>query len=224
MPIMENILLIGSSGHARVVIDIIEKDAKFNIVGLIDSFAQKGKVVLGYPILGNENDIPEIVKTYNTNHAIIAIGENWDRFIVYKKIQEICCTLRFVNAIHPNAIIGKNVVLGQGITLMAGTIINSNCIVEDFCVINTKASLDHDSHMKSFSSLAPGVTTGGYVMIGNFSSVFMGSVISPRISIGDHTVIGAGSFVNKSVPDNVVAYGNPAKVIRLRKNDDKHLS
>lgn len=220
---MENILIIGSSGHARVVIDIIEKGSKYNIAGLIDSFAPKGNVVLGYPILGNEYDIPEIIKIYKTDAVIIAIGENWDRYIVYQKVIKIYNSLRFVNAIHPNAVIGKNVVLGQGVVVMPGAIINSNCIIEDFCVINTKASLDHDSHMKSFSSLAPGVTTGGYVEIGNYSSVFIGSIIIPRISIGNHTTIGGGSFVNKSVPDNVVAFGVPAKVIRSRNNDDKYL-
>lgn len=220
---MEKIIIIGSSGHARVVIDILEKSSKYIITGLVDSFAPKGKTVLGYSILGNENDIPEIIKTHNITGGIIAIGENWDRYIVYKKVINICSSFNFINAIHPNAVIGKSVTIGKGVVIMPGAIVNSNCQIEDFCVLNTKASLDHDSHMKSFSSLAPGVTTGGYVEIGNYSAILIGSIIVPKISIGDHTVIGGGSFVNKSISSNVIAYGMPVRVISSRKNEDKYL-
>ena len=220
---MENIIIIGSSGHARVVIDIIERGSKYKIVGLIDSYAQAGDTVLGYKILGDEHKIPELLNSYNLKGGIIAIGDNWDRHLVYQRINDICKSFNFINAIDPTAVIGKNVTLGKGIVIMPAAVVNCNSQIDDFCIINTKASLDHDSHMKSFSSLAPGVTTGGYVEIGFCSVVCIGANVIPKIIIGENSVIGGGSFVNKSIPDNVVAFGIPVKIISHRKKEDKYL-
>jgi len=106
---------------------------------------------------------------------------------------------------------------------MAGAIINSDTIIEDFTIINTKASIDHDSKMFKFSSLAPNVTTGGNVSIGEFSAISIGATIKHNISIGNHTVIGAGALLMKNCGDNLIMYGIPAKEIRKREKGEKYL-
>jgi acetyltransferase-like isoleucine patch superfamily enzyme len=70
--------------------------------------------------------------------------------------------------------------------------------------------------MHEFSSIAPGVSAGGLVQIGECSAVGVGASISDRISIGRHTVVGTGAVVVRDIPDFVVAYGNPARVQRPR--------
>jgi len=219
----QKIVIVGSSGHAKVIIDIIEKEGKYNIVGLLDAFKEIGKSTFGYKILGEEKDLPKLVKKYQLTGCIIAIGDNWIRSIVKNKIEEIDTSFKFVSSVHPSAMVARGVTVGSGTVVMAGAVINSNSKIGDFCIINTNASLDHDSNMSNFSSIAPGVTTGGNVSIGEFSAVSLGANIIHGITIGKHSVIGTGSTVLKNIDDYVVAYGTPAKIIRKRKEGDKYL-
>ena len=106
---------------------------------------------------------------------------------------------------------------------MAGVSINQCSSIGKFCILNTNCSFDHDSVLADFASLAPGVTTGGNCRIDPYSAISIGTVLLHGIHIGQHTVIGAGSLVTKSIESFVVAYGTPAKVIRPRKPGDKYL-
>lgn len=220
---MENILIIGSSGHSKVIIDIVEKQGLYNIVGLIDSFKAAGEKTLDYQVIGTESDISMLASKYSVAGLIVAIGDNNSRAKVFENISENHPNLPFVRAIHPTASIGKGVTIGDGTAVMAGAVINSSCVIGQSCIVNTGASLDHDSIMEDYASLAPGVTTGGNCRIGTYSAVSLGANLRHGITIGKQTVIGAGSMVLKSVPDFTVAYGNPARIIRSRSQGDKYL-
>ena len=76
---MDNIVIIGSSGHAKVIIDIVQQQGKYNIVGLLDRFRDVGEKTLGYPVLGKEEDLPELIKAHALKGAIVAIGDNFVR-------------------------------------------------------------------------------------------------------------------------------------------------
>jgi sugar O-acyltransferase (sialic acid O-acetyltransferase NeuD family) len=129
----------------------------------------------------------------------------------------------FITVIHPSAAVSKDVMPGSGTVVMAQAAVNHGCRVGQGCIINTKASLDHNSVMEDFSSLAPGVTCGGLARIGCCSAVGLGADVLEKVAIGSHTVIGAGSLVNKDIGGNKVAYGVPVQVIRGRKSDEPYL-
>jgi len=220
---MDNIVIIGSSGHAKVVIDIVRKEGKFNIVGLLDKFRSVGDQTLGYPILGKEEDLPNLIRVHCLKGAIIAIGDNFTRSKVASRIKTISPELPFVRAIHPTASIANEVVIEEGTVVMAGVSINPCTSIGRFCILNTHSSLDHDSVLADFASLAPGATTGGNCQIGEYSAISIGAILIHGITIGAHSVVGAGSLVIKSIESFVVAYGAPAKVIRSRLPGDKYL-
>lgn len=220
---MNNIVIFGTSGQAKVILDILEKSSKYSIAGCIDDFKEKNSSFLDYKILGKTEDIPYLIKQNNLIGGIIAIGDNWVRKNVAEKIMSLDPSFNFINALHPQAQIGKNIQLGRGIAIMAGAIINPDSTIYDHCIVNTNSSLDHDSIMEEFSSLAPGVTTGGNVKIGKYSAISLGANIIHGITIGDHVVVGAGSLVLEDIPDSVVAYGSPAKIIREREKGEKYL-
>ena len=209
--------------YCGVVIDIFEKEGKYQIVGLLDSFRKIGEETLGYKIIGKEDDLPELLSKNPNCKLFIAIGDNWIRKKVMDKIVEIIPNIDFATTIHPSAQIGKNVLIGYGTAIMAGAIINSATKIGKFTIINTKASIDHDSTMLDFSSLAPNVTTGGCVSIGEYSAVSIGATIKHGISIGKHTVIGAGTLLMNSCGDNLIMYGVPAKEIRKRELGERYL-
>ncbi|MEZ5014631.1 MAG: acetyltransferase [Chitinophagales bacterium] len=221
---MQKVLIIGSSGHAKVVIDIFERSGVYEIVGLIDTFKPEGEKTLAYSILGKEEQIPMLLKAHPDAHIFIAIGNNAHRKAMQEKISGIAPEVKYANAVHPFSSVASEVQLGRGIAIMPGAVINSGCVLEDHVIINTRASLDHDGYMEKFSSLAPGVTTGGNVHIGACSAISIGATIKHGVHIGAHTVIGAGALVLEDCFDHRVYYGVPAREIRMREEAEQYLS
>ena len=220
---MEQILIIGASGHAKVIVDIIERQNHYKIHGFLDTYKKKGNYLFDYPILGPEDDINTIVEQHNIMGCFVAIGDNCTRKKMVAKIAALNPKLPFINAIHPHSTIGKNVELGRGIAIMPGVVINSDSKIGDFCILNTNSSLGHDGTMKNYSSISSGVRTGGNLLLEENSAISIGATIIENIIIGKDTIIGAGSLVTKNIPDHVVAYGGPAKVVRSRNPNDKYL-
>lgn len=220
---MDKIIIIGSSGHAKVIIDIIEQEGRYEIIGLLDEYRKVGEQTLGYQVLGHSGVLSELMVSYKLKGLIVAIGDNFIRSRVVTRIGKMYPSLPFVSAIHPKASIAKDVAVGKGTVIMAGVTVNSSCQIGHFCILNTNSSLDHDSIMGAFSSLAPHVTTGGNCRIGEYSAISIGTVLIHGVRIGEHTVIGAGSTVIKNHESFKVAYGTPAAVVRKRNIGDKYL-
>lgn len=220
---MEKILIFGASGHAKVVVDIVEKEKKYQIAGIIDNTLTKGSTLLGYTVLGNDDDVPDLIAKHLITGALFAIGDNFQRNKVTARILEASPNISLVVAIHPNAIIAKEACIARGSVVMAGSILGPSSSIGEGCIVNTHCSLDHDSSMGEFSSLAPGTTTGGNVSVGAYSAIGINTTISHNITIGEHSVIGADSTVLRDIPSYQIAYGTPAKPIHIRQAGDTYL-
>ncbi len=220
---MKNIVLFGGGNQAHYTIDIIEKENKYNIVGIIDSVHDIGSERFGYKVLGRQENLNELISKYDIHGGVISIGDNWSRYLVHQQILEITPDFVFVNAIHPSVVIGNTTEMGVGIVAMAGCIFNPKAKIGNFTFFATGAQVEHDNVIHDFASISAGSITGGYVTLGKFSAITLGVTILDRIEIGKNTVVGAGSLVIKSLPDNVLAYGNPAKIIRSRNLGEKFL-
>lgn len=220
---MKRIIIFGAGYHANVCIDIFEKTDAYQIVGIVDSIAEIGSTVFGYPVIGRQEHIADLCLTYNANAGFVAIGDNYSRKFVQDFIVTQVSDFEFVNAIHPSVCIGRETKLGCGIMMAAGVIVNPGCTIEDFCILNTGAQLEHNSYMGEYSHLSCASITGGKVSIGRFAAITLGVTLIDRISIGENTVVGSGSLVINDLPDNVLAYGNPAKIIRHRVPGEKFL-
>ncbi len=214
---------MGSSGHAKMVAEAVETEGRNRIVGLLDSFRSPGPTDFGYDVLGDIADLPELMRRYDVAGGIVAIGDNWARSRVAAEILRVAPTFTFVNAIHAAAEVSRRAAIGNGNVFLAGSVVNAGCRVIDGCLISTLASLDHDGVMESYSSLGPGAATGGNVKLGGHTAVALGANVIHGVSIGEQTVIGAGSLVLRNVPGYVVAYGVPARIIRTRVAGDKYL-
>jgi sugar O-acyltransferase (sialic acid O-acetyltransferase NeuD family) len=210
----QNIVVIGASGHASVIIDIIERQNIYTIIGLIDSYKPIGTQIFNYEVLGDETCIADLIKTNNIIGGIIAIGNNYHRLQMQLKIETLYPKFKYIKAIHPQAIIGKNVTIKAGVAIMPGVIANANAFIGPFTILNTGSTLGHDCIMEEFSSLAPGVNIAGNVTLKKCASVGIGSCVAGGLSIGKHSHIGAGSTVVKDINSFKIAYGNPAKEIR----------
>ena len=220
---MKNIVLIGGGNQVQYSIDIIEKQNLYNIVGIIDSKQEIGNDVYGYKIIGRQENLLELIKSYNIEGGLITIGDNYSRYYVHNIIKNIKPDFKFINAIHPSVVIGNNITFGEGILAMAGCIFNPGSFIGNFTFFATGAHVEHDCYISEYASISAGSLTGGHVKLGKFSALTLGVTVVDRIEIGENTVVGAGSVVLKSLPDNVLAYGNPAKIIRNRITGEKFL-
>jgi sugar O-acyltransferase (sialic acid O-acetyltransferase NeuD family) len=223
MEIMKKILLFGGGNQVHYTIDIIEKENKYQIVGIIDSIHEIGSDRYGYKVLGKQDNLNNIIKEYNIEGGIITIGDNWSRYYVYNSIIKQVPNFEFVNAIHPSVIIGKNVQIGFGVVMMAGVIVNPLAKIGNFTFFATGSQIEHDCQIYDYASVSAGSIMGGYVSIGKFSAITLGVTILDRLKIGENSVIGSGSLVLKDIPDNVLAHGNPINKIRARLIGEKFL-
>lgn len=220
---MDSIVILGFSGHAKVVVDVVEQEGRYRIAGLVDRNGHGGDRLLGYDVLGHEEDVPLLVDSLGLRGAIVAVGDNFVREAMVARLRQRCPDLPFVTALHPRACVARDVPVGEGSVVMAGVVVNPGSAVGRHCILGTNASLGHDSVMEEFASLAPRVATGGNCGIGAFAAVGIGAVLIHGVSVGEHSVVGAGSTVVDDVDPHRVVYGTPAREIRERAAGDRYL-
>jgi len=190
-------------------------------MGYLDDTLARGTVRRGYPVLGRIDEAAAVCADQLITAAVIAIGDNWWRRKVYLDLARE--GLEFPVVKHPSAAIARTAEIGKGTAILACSHVGPGSQVGEFCILNTRSSIDHDCSMRDFASIAPGVSTGGLVRIGECSAIGVGASVSDRISIGSHSVVGTGAVVVRDIPDLVVAYGNPAKAKRSREEGEAYL-
>lgn len=190
--------LYGASGHAKVIIDILDSIG-VEVRGLIDDNLNIDNL-LGYPVFHDAAGLSPL---------IVCIGENEIRKCVVERLQ-----CQFSTAIHLKAIISKNALIGEGSVVMQNAVINSCAVIGRHCIINTSASIDHDCKIGDYVHISPNVALCGNVEVGEGTQIGVGSSVVPGIKIGKWSLICAGSVVTKDIPDYCVASGNRCKVIK----------
>jgi len=121
---------------------------------------------------------------------------------------------KFTNIIHVGLDISYTSKLGRGLLINSKVSIAAHTVIDDFVSINRHVSIGHHTNIGEYCSINPGTNIAGNVTIGEGTTIGMGTNILHQVKIGKNTIIGAGSLVTKDIPDNVVAYGSPCKVIR----------
>lgn len=195
----EGITLYGAGGHCKVVIDIL-KTNDLKVDSVVDDSPDGDKFM----------DIPLSVPGRKFAKAIITIGN----CAVRKSIAEKISVNTYLTAIHPSAIISRDVTVGEGTVIVHGAIVQAAAKIGRHCILNTKSSVGHDVVINDFVHVASGATICGGAEVGEGTWIGAGSVIKQGIHIGKNCMIGAGSVVVKDIPDNVVAFGNPCKVVK----------
>lgn len=218
---MIHIIVFGAGGHAKAVIDTIEKNGIYHIVGIIDGLKPAGTTFYGYEVLGNEQWL--VQHEALASSGIVAIGDNWTRAAVVEKIKSILPHFTFITAIHPSASVARGAQIGSGTIIMAGSVVGSDARISEHCILYANTIAEHDTTIGNYVTLAPGACTGGNVRIGDYSVVSLGAAIIHGKTIGEHTVIGAGSTVLTDIAAYMVAYGTPAKAVRARVQGERYL-
>ena len=209
----EKIIVYGGGGHARVVVDVILKQSKYKLAGVIDDNPElTGVSVLGYPVLGGSELLRELYRD-RIFKAVAAIGDNRARQAAVRQLRN--AQFQLATTIHPDASIGRGVTIGAGSVIMANAVVNPGSVIGGNVIINTSSSVDHDCCIGDYTHICPGVNLAGGVAIGDFTLIGIGSVVLPSVNIGSNVVIGAGSVIIDDVCDNMTMIGAPAHPVTL---------
>lgn len=202
-------IIYGASGHGLVVLDILKRNGivKWQFVDdTIKTLWVGGDVVSPQKILVNKEQ-----------PAIIAIGDNHARKLIAQIHQFF-----YIKAIHPSSILAiPQSNIGIGTAIMPGVIINSEVNIGIHAILNTSCSIDHECIIGDYVHVSPNATLCGKVIVGEGAHIGAGAVVIQGIKIGKWAIVGAGAVVVKDVPDFATVIGNPAKVIKIVKLEDR---
>jgi sugar O-acyltransferase (sialic acid O-acetyltransferase NeuD family) len=212
---MQDIVIVGAGGFGREVKFIVDrinqKKQIYNLLGFYDDDKNLPSVINGVPFLG---DLEKLISRKDNISVVLGIG---DPNVKIKIVERLITNshLSFPNIIDPIAIIGNdNVALGKGNVICAGVIITCDIKIGDFITLNLSCTVGHDTVINDFASFMPSVNISGEVVIEKGVYVGTGAKIINLLSIGEHTVVGAGAVVAKSLPARCTAVGIPAKPIK----------
>jgi len=191
---MKEILLIGGGGHCKSVIDVIEQEGQFKIIGIIDKAELLGSDVLGYSVIGVDSDLKDLSKKYS--YALVTIGQIKSSKL-RKGLFDLAKKTGFTlpSIISPRAYISKNAIIGNGVVVMHDVLINANALIGDNCIINSKALIEHDTKIFEHCHISTNATINGGVVIESGCFIGSGAVIRDSISIKKNSFIKAGSLI-----------------------------
>lgn len=201
----KTLIIIGASGHGKVVADIAEKMKQHKKIRFLDDDLTK-KECCGYPIIGNSSDIDKYI---DDAEFIVAVGNATIRKRIIEQLIEKKAVVPVL--VHPNACLAQNVNLGVGTVVMAGAVINSDVMIGKGCIINTCASVDHDCQLEDYVHIAVGAHLAGNVKVGEFTWMGAGAIVSNNIRVCEKCMIGAGTVVVKDIIDSGTYIGVPAQ-------------
>lgn len=208
----EKIVIVGGGGHAKVIISILKKLKKYEVIGYTDN--SDNGLILGIPFLGNDERLQTL---FDSGIQNAAIGLGQIKSALHRK--KIAALLKKIGykipaIISPNSIINEGVNIGSGTVVMDGVVINSGTSIDEYSIINTNSSVDHDCKIGSFTHIAPGVTLSGEVTIGDNVLIGTGASVIHQIKIPDNTIISSGSSVQKNITKAGIYRGLPAKFFK----------
>jgi sugar O-acyltransferase (sialic acid O-acetyltransferase NeuD family) len=203
------ITIWGGGGHGHVVIDLLRSMDGWDIAGIVDSVHPAGTMIMGIPVLGDEEMLSELLKQ-GARDLVVAVGDCSARSRMIGKALSLGFQMPVIA--HPSAILYPSAVIGLGSVLCAGAIAGAGACIGRGVILNTRSVVDHDSKVGDFSHLAPGAVLCGYVTVGSETLIGAGTVVRDHLEVGSRVVIGAGSVIVKPVAAGQTVYGNPGRV------------
>lgn len=215
------LLVLGAGGNSLSILEAVEETNRlsatgplYELRGVLDDLPQnRGKQILGYPVLGTLSDAHKFADCKFMN----GIGSPES----YKKKPDVVARVgipreRYETVVHPRAIISPHSKIGVGTAILANSVICAEVEISDHVIILQNTVVNHHSKIDDFATLSSGITLLGYTRVGRNAFVGGAAAVRPYITIGDGALVGMASVVVKDVPADIVVAGNPAKPLQPR--------
>jgi len=212
---LDEIVVIGGGGHAKVVISILRKLNRYAILGYTDR--KDHGAVLGVPFLGSDRELNALAAGGKTLAAVLGVGQvglGEARCELWTKLRSELLSLSLPPIVSPDAIVNEEVSLGEGAVVMDGAVINDGTRIGRGAIVNTNSTIEHDVTLADWVHVAPGATISGGVTIGRFSMIGAGATVIEGINIEVGCMVGAGAVVVCDLTEPGVYVGSPARRIK----------
>jgi sugar O-acyltransferase (sialic acid O-acetyltransferase NeuD family) len=195
---MKKLILIGGGGHCKSCIEVIESTQLYEIIGILEKDIEKETQVLGYPILGNDEQIPILVK--QDVEFLITVGQIKSPNLRIKLAQVVTESGgKLATIIASTAYVSKHASIAEGTIIMHQAFVNADVKIGSNCIINTRAILEHDVNIGHNCHISVNAILNGDVKVGDNCFVGSNTVFYQGVTISENTLIGAGSIVGKSL-------------------------
>lgn len=211
--LMEEIVVIGGGGHARVVITILRKLRRYTVKGFTDP--QKNGSLLGVPFLGSDDELAKLAGESSPLNAVLAVGQiglGRTRAEIWQRVA--LPGLAFPSIVSPAAIVNEEVQIGDAVVVMDGAVINTGAKLGTGVIANTHCTVEHDVQLGDWVHVAPGATISGGVSVGAFSMIGVGATIIEGRTVAGDIIIGAGATVVHDLAEPGTYVGTPARRIK----------
>jgi sugar O-acyltransferase (sialic acid O-acetyltransferase NeuD family) len=214
---IEKVVIIGTGGFGREVLDVLEAinqvEPRYEILGFVTEpgYQKPGDLINQQPVLGYYDWLEQHSQEVK---AICGVGAPATRLRLIRQAEQL--GVQFFSAVHPTAILTRWVKMGVGSIITAGCILTNNITIGDHVHLNLDCTVGHDAVIEDFVTVSPGVHVSGNVRLAQGSFIGTGANLIEGKTVGQWSVIGAGSVVVKDIPANTTAVGTPAKVIKTQ--------
>ena len=198
----EQVIIIGASGHGKVICDIVRAQGD-TVFGFLDDYAQGS--CCGLPVLGKVQDAAR----FPAAKFIIAIGANHVRRRIAGELK-----VHWHTAIHPSAVISTSAVIGEGSVIMPLAVVQAEAIIGAHCIINTAAVVEHENRLGDYVHVSPNAALGGNVWVGDDSHIGIGACVRNNVHIAGGCTVGAGAAVVSDLKEPGIYAGVPARRLK----------
>lgn len=211
---LEPLLLLGGGGHCKSVIEVAESIGR-PILGILDVPSEVGKRILGYPVIGTDDDIPRYVRQAE---FLVTVGHIKDpdlRIRLHERVE--AAGGRLATLVASTARVSRHARLGEGTVVMHHCLVNASAEVGKGCILNSFCNIEHDAVIGDYTHISTGAMINGACRVGR--GVFIGSqsVMANGTEVCDGCVVGAGALVRKSFRVPGIYSGNPA-ILKIKYN------
>jgi len=191
---MTSLLLLGGGGHCRSCIDVIESEGRWGIAGIVQPRAEGQEPVLGYPVVGDDDDLPDLLRRFP--QALVTVGQIKTpaiRIRLYTRVKALGAELPVI--ISPNTHVSRHASIGEGTIILHGAVVNAGAVIGRNCIINSQVLIEHDVMIADHCHIATAATVNGGAQVGQGSFIGSGAVVRQGLRLGAGCVIGLGQRV-----------------------------
>ena len=204
------IILVGGGGHCKSCIEVIESEGIYNIKGIIDLPNLLGTSTMGYPVIGNDDDLPRFVtEGYSFLITMGHMGNAKRRNLLFNQLSSLGGKLPVIKAF--SAFVSRTAKIAPGTIIMHQSILNADSIIGENSIINNKALIEHDVKIGNHCHISTAAVINGDCSIGEHTFVGSGTIVKNGTQTSSNIIIGAGSLVIHDLPNSGTYFGSPAK-------------
>ena len=213
---MKKVMLWGGQSKSRIIHNMLEK-TDFTITHIFDKYIENVDFENNAQFSNSEEDLNKFIN--ETEYVVVCIGgsNGKARYLITREL--IKKGLKPLNIISENSFIDDTSIIGNSFHAMPGSLVHSNSIIGDCVIVNTNAVIDHECIVGNGCHFMGSSAVSGMVTIEDYVTVGTNATILPNLKIGTGSYVGAGSVVISDVPSNHVVVGNPAKFLKMNKQE-----